>query len=174
VLIAAQTALVGAIGYELFAGGLFGWLGGTPGAVGFVDLAILFAFAASGFAFWFTLAAAWFATINDPHSSARSNALLLPFLPLSAVFIGLSSPDSAMMQVLAIVPVTSMTLMPARIVMTEVGAIEIAVSLALLLGATLWLRGAAIRIDEAAMLMYGKEPSMGEMMRWLRRGPGKE
>jgi ABC-2 type transport system permease protein len=99
---------------------------------------------------------------------------LLPFLPLSAVFLGLSSPDSVMMRVLGIFPLTSMTVMPARVVLSDVTPPEIAISLAALLATTWWLRRAAARIYEAAMLMFGKEPSLREMMRWLRRGPGED
>ena len=171
VVLAAQTTIVGAVSFELFSGGVLDWLGRTLGGVSAVELAVLAGFGALGFGFWFTTSAAWFATISDPHSSARSNALLLPFLPLSAVFLGLSNPDSTMMQVLGILPLTSMTVMPARIVLGDVGAGPIAISLALLLVSTLWLRRAAARIYEAAMLMYGKEPSLAEMWRWLRHRP---
>lgn len=168
ILVVAQTATVGALGYELFAGGVLDWLARTAREVGAAELAVLVAYGAAGFAFWFTLLAALFATINDPHSSARGNALLLPFLPLSAVFIGLSNPDSPMMRVLAIFPFTSMTVMPTRIVLGQPAALEIAISLALLVVAILWLRRAAARIYQAAMLMYGNEPGLREMLRWLR------
>jgi ABC-2 type transport system permease protein len=169
-----QTAVLGGIGVELFTGGLIDWLVRNVRGVGAGELALLLAYAVLGFAFWFALLAAWFATINDPHSSARTNALLVPTLPVAAVVLGMSSPDSAMMKTLAIVPLTSMTVMPVRLVVTDVGAIEIAISLALLLAATLWLRRAAARIYEVAMLMFGKEPSLREMMRWLRHRPADE
>jgi imidazole glycerol phosphate synthase subunit HisF len=75
--------------------------------------------------------------------------VMLPFLPLSAVFIGLGSPDSSMMQVLGLVPLTSMTVVPTRLVLGEVSLAYVGVSLALLLGAT-WLvrRGAALGAGE--------------------------
>lgn len=168
-VVMVQTVGVGAVAYELFSGGLAGWLGGAFSGVDVLDLVILVAFAAAGFAFWFALCAAWFATINDPHSSARSNALMLPFLPMSAVFIGLSDPDTVMMQVLSYLPITSMTVMPARVVLTEISPLAALASLALLVAAAFWLRRVAARVFEAAMLMYGKEPGLGEMLRWVRR-----
>jgi ABC-2 type transport system permease protein len=158
----------------VFSGGLIDWLQRTVRGVGAGELALLIAYGALGFAFWFTLLAAWFATINDAHSSARTNALLLPTVPVAAVVLGMSSPDSVMMKTLAIVPVTSMAVMPTRLVMTDVGAIEVAVSLGLLLAATMWLRRAAARIYEVGMLMFGKEPSLREMLRWLRDRPREE
>jgi ABC-2 type transport system permease protein len=169
VVITAQTAGIGVVAWDVFGGDVLGRLRAGLAGVAPSELAILAAFAVLGFAFWFTLSAAWFATIADPSSSARSNALLLPFVPLSAVFIGLSNPDSPMMQVLGFLPITSMTVMPARVVLGEVPLAHVIASLALLAGATFWLRRAAARIYEAAMLMYGKEPSLREMLRWTRR-----
>jgi ABC-2 type transport system permease protein len=165
---AAHTAIGGVIAYEVVSGGAFAWLARTVSDVGIVELAVLVAYAVAGFAFWFTVLAAWFSTINDPQSSARSNGIMLPFLPLSAVLLGWSSPDTAMMQVLAIVPLTSMTVMPARVVLGDPSAIEVAISLVLLVATTWLLRRGAARIYEAAMLMYGKEPSLREMVRWMR------
>jgi ABC-2 type transport system permease protein len=168
ILVVAQTTVVSALAYEFFAGGLLDWLAPTVREVGAAQLAVLLAYGVAGFAFWFTLLAALFATIDDPHSSARTNAIMLPFLPLSAVFFGLSNPDSPMMQVLALFPLTAMTVMPARIVLGMPSAIEIAISLALLVAATWWLRRAAARVYQGAMLMYGNEPSLRDMLRWLR------
>jgi ABC-2 type transport system permease protein len=56
-----------------------------------------------------------------------------------------------------------------RLVLGEIGPVTIAISFVLLLATTWFLRRGAARIYEAAMLMYGKEPSFAEMLRWLRR-----
>lgn len=48
----------------------------------------------------------------------------------------------------------------------DVGMVELALSLLLLIGATFLLRIAAGRIFRVAMLMYGKEPSLAELRTW--------
>jgi ABC-2 type transport system permease protein len=142
---------------------------GMLSGIGAVDLVVLLGFMFAGTAFWMSLTAALFATIDDPNSSARSSVMMLPLLPLSIAFIGLSSPDSSMMQVLSFVPITSMTVIPARLVLGEIAPLTIAIGFALLIASIWLLRRGAARIYEAAMLMYGKEPGLGEMVRWLRR-----
>lgn len=134
-----------------------------------VDLLVLLGCVLAGSSFWMALTAALFATIDDPNSSARSSVMMLPLLPLSVAFIGLGSPDSSMMQVLSFVPVTAMTVIPARLVLGEIAPLTIVIGLALLVASTWLLRRSAARIYEAGMLMYGKEPGLREMLRWLRR-----
>jgi ABC-2 type transport system permease protein len=50
----------------------------------------------------------------------------------------------------------------------QVSALDIILSLALVAGgcwAVVWLAG---RIYRVGMLMYGKRPTMGELLRWVR------
>ncbi|MCG8421224.1 MAG: ABC transporter permease [Proteobacteria bacterium] len=165
-----QLGAIGLVVYELVKGGALGWALNLFSAVDFGQLVVLAAFAAVGFAFWFVVCAALFATIDDPHSSARNNAIALPMLAPAAVFLGMSSPDSVMMQVLSWLPITSMTVMPARVVLSEVAVWQIVLSLAVSIAAIAFVRRAAGRLYEAGMLMYGKEPSLAEMLHWMRSG----
>jgi len=70
--------------------------------------------------------------------------------------------------ILGFVPFTAMTVVPARLVLGEIGAAEIAVSFVLLVAATWLMRRAVARVYALGMLLYGKEPSLREMWRWLR------
>jgi ABC-2 type transport system permease protein len=120
-----------------------------------------------GILFWNCFFAAIAATVDDPNTSSRSVIMFLPFLPVMITIAGIRTPDSALMKVLGIFPVTSPTALSARLVLTSVAAWEVLVAVALLLG-TIWLfRKAAARIFRLAMLMHGKEPSLREMARWL-------
>lgn len=167
---AVQMSLIGLAVFALFDDGAMSRAWQLITAVSLVDVTVLSGFAIAGFGFWFVLCGALFATIDDPHSSARNSVLALPMLAPAAVFLGIGSPDSAMMHVLSWLPPTAMTVMPARAFLTDVAWWEIAGSLAVSLAAIWFVRRAAGRLYEAAMLMYGKEPSFAEMIRWMRTG----
>ncbi|MBE0564527.1 MAG: ABC transporter permease [Krumholzibacteria bacterium] len=139
-----------------------------PGGLGGWDLLLSVAFAAAGFAFWFTLFALVAATIDDPNSSGRSSLMFLPLLPLSVVFAGLDSADAVWMRALALIPGVSPTAMPVRLLRGEPAVWEIVVSLALLVAGALLMRWAAGRVFGISMLMTGKEPGLREVLRWLR------
>lgn len=120
-----------------------------------------------GILFWNCFFAALAATIDDPNTSSRSVIMFLPFLPVMITIAGVRTPDSTLMKTLSLFPVTSPTALSARLVLTDVAAWEVLVAIALLV-ATIWLlRKAAAKIFRLAMLMYGKEPSLREMARWL-------
>jgi ABC-2 type transport system permease protein len=120
-----------------------------------------------GILFWNCFFAAIAATVDDPNTSSRSVIMFLPFLPVMITIAGIRHPDSTLMRVLGIFPVTSPTALSARLVLTDVAAWEILVALGLLLVTIWFLRKTAAKIFRVAMLMYGKEPSLREMTRWL-------
>jgi ABC-2 type transport system permease protein len=121
-----------------------------------------------GFLFWNTFLAAFAATINDPNTSSRTAILFLPLAPLVVgAVIAIKSPDSVLTRVLGLLPITSPAVVPVRIVLTEVPIWEIGLSLVLLLVATWFMRLLAGRIFRIGMLMYGKEPSLKELLRWI-------
>ncbi len=125
-------------------------------------------FAMLGFGFWFTLFALIAATITDPNSSSRSSLLLLPFLPLGLTLTGMDQPDAVWMRVLALIPGLSPAAMPVRLLRGDPWVVEILLSLALLVVMVWVFRRAAGRVFGVSMLMTGKEPSWGEVWRWLR------
>jgi len=92
--------------------------------------------------------------------------MFLPMIPVAMTMSVLRDPDHLSSRVLTWFPLTSPSAMPARVILSNVGVLEIMVSLALLVG-TIWLvRRLAGRIFEIGMLMYGKEPTLREMLRW--------
>lgn len=134
---------------------------GNPGIVLLIVL-----FGALGLGFWFAFLGAIAATIDDPHNSQRGSLLFVPMLATGVAYVTLGDPESAASRFFSLFPATSPSTMPARMMMTDVGAIEIIVSLLLLAASTLLLRIAAGRIFRVAMLMYGKEPSWSELRKW--------
>ena len=107
-------------------------------------------------------------TTNDPNTSARSTFILLPVLPMGMAFAGVGQPNVLWMKVLGLLPFSAPTVLPVRMIMGEVGWWEFPLSIALLVGSVWLFRRAAAKVFRVSMLLYGKEPSWGEVIRWAR------
>lgn len=91
--------------------------------------------------------------------------VILGFVSMTPI---LESPDSGFAVVMSMIPFFSPILMLARMAITEVPAWQVLLSLALLFGgflATMWL---SARIYRVGILSYGKKPTYGELVRWIR------
>jgi ABC-2 type transport system permease protein len=134
-----------------------------------LNIIILVTITLGGFLFWNTFLAAFAATINDPNVSSRTTVLFLPLVPLIAgAIVTFKAPDSMLTRVLGLIPLTSPSALPVRIILTDVSIWEIALSLVVLFIATWSMRIVAGRIFRVGMLMYGKEPTLRELLRWMK------
>lgn len=123
----------------------------------------------SGLLFWNTFFAALAATINDPNTSARGSMAFFPVVPTVVVWLlAMKNPDTVLMQVLSVFPVTAPAALAGRLVLTDVPTWEILSSIILLVISIWFMRTAAGKIFHLGVLMYGKEPSLKEMLRWAR------
>jgi ABC-2 type transport system permease protein len=169
------------VGTVLTAGGMLVLAKILPGALGFPALrlpavasdwpllALITVITLLGVLMWFAFMSAIAATIDDPNSSMRTLLLFVPMLPAGIGFAMVSKLDTTLAQVLAIVPLTSSAVLPLRLVVTTVPWWEVVLALALL-AATAWaFRRLAGKIFGTGVLMYGKEPTLREMLRWMRR-----
>ena len=80
----------------------------------------------------------------------------------------LFQPDSMLSRVLSMLPFSAPIVMPLRMTVAPVANREIAMALlSVALGAcgAVWL---ASRIYRVGLLMYGKRPSVREVLRWVR------
>ena len=94
---------------------------------------------------------------------------LLPmFVPLWLSSLVIMLPDNPLWTALSFVPITAPTMMMVRYGVTDIPAWQIAVSILVMLLFTaggLWLAAKAFR---AYLLMYGKRPAFGEIVRSLK------
>lgn len=130
---------------------------------------VLLLVAVGGFFFWNIFLAAVAATINDPNSSSRAGMLFLPLLPsVLGGILAIKHADALWMKILTMLPITSPVVLPVRLVLSHIAWWEIAVALGLLYLSCWYLRLVAGKIFRLGILMHGKEPSLSEMLRWLR------
>lgn len=128
------------------------------------------AFLVLGFAFFVALFAAILATIKDLQSTSKIQAYLyfipvVPFLFLEPI---LDHPESTFATILSWIPFFSPVLMPLRLGLGAASAWEGVGALVLLALATHLMRLAAGHAFRIGMLMYGKEVSLPEIVRWAR------
>lgn len=130
-------------------------------------VAVIILFAMLGLLLWLSFLAAIAAMIDDPHTSTRGSMLMVPIMASALAFLALGNPDGGLVRTLSLLPPTAPTVMPARMLLTDVSPFETLAALALLIIAVLALRIAAGRVFRTAMLMYGKEPTWAEVRRWV-------
>ena len=130
---------------------------------------LLLLFFLLGFIFYASLYAAVGSSVNSEQEARQAATPLMIMIVSAGVFIQpvLLNPTGTTAQVLSLVPITSPIIMPIRMAVTGVPPLEMAASIGfLILGciAALWL---ASRIYRVGLLMYGKKPTMREMVRWV-------
>jgi ABC-2 type transport system permease protein len=122
-----------------------------------------------GFIFYSSLYAAVGSSVNSESEARQAASPLMIMIVSTGVFIQpvLLNPTGTTARVLSLIPISSPIIMPIRMAVTGVPPLEMAASLAfLVIGcvAALWL---ASRIYRVGLLMYGKRPTMREMVRWV-------
>jgi len=108
--------------------------------------------------------------VSSEQELQQLNLLITLPLILCIVFFNvvLSDPSGTLATVLSLLPPFAPLLMYLRIAVQTPPAWQIGLSLALMLGgvwAAIWL---AARIYRVGVLMYGKRPTLPELLRWLQ------
>jgi len=129
-----------------------------------------FSFYVLGFVFFTSLFGAVGSMVSSTQDAQQvSTPLTLLIVPSIVLLMPvLLSPNGGLARAVSIIPFTSPILMPVRMSLTAVPWYELAASIGLLVAScvgAMWLAG---RIYRVGVLMYGKKPSMGEVMRWIR------
>lgn len=141
-----------------------------PGSVHPGTLSLSALFAVLGLYFYNAMIAALMASAQNLQSASKwqGNFIMLPMLPFFFLVGLIENPDSLPMMLLSWVPFFSPVMLPTRIVQGAVAPWEIVLAL-VLLAASCWLmRLVAGRVFRIGMLMYGKDMSLPELIRWAR------
>jgi ABC-2 type transport system permease protein len=133
-------------------------------------LVLLLLFFLVGYIFYAALHAAIGSMVNS-EQEAQQAALPVMFLLIGTfIFVQpiLVDPTSKLAVVMSWLPFSSPIIMPLRMTVIQISTATLVGSLAVGIAAcvlVVWLAG---RIYRVGMLMYGKRPSVGELVRWIR------
>ena len=143
---------------------------------GFPDISwsvglILLAFFVLGFMFYAGLFAAVGATVNSEQEAQQAQMPVVLLLVGSVMFVQnvLLQPDSALSRTLSLLPFSAPIVMPLRMTVAPVPPMDIVMALLSVgIGAvfTTWL---ASRIYRVGLLMYGKKPTIREILKWVKQ-----
>jgi ABC-2 type transport system permease protein len=131
---------------------------------------ILLLFFVLGFTFYAALFAAVGSMCNSEQDAQQAQMPVAMLLVVSIMFLQpvLGAPEGLMARNLSWVPFSAPIMMPLRMSAVNVPAWDIALSLCALLAACYLALWVAARIYRTGLLMYGKRPSFGEVVRWVR------
>ncbi len=141
-----------------------------PGTVNVSVLLVDALFALLGLYLYNALIAGLMATTQSLQSASKwqGNVILLPFVPIFLLPALIENPDSITMAILSQVPFFAPVMIPARLVLGAVRGWEMASAAALLVAGCWFMRIVAGRVFRLGMLMYGKDVSLPELLRWVR------
>jgi ABC-2 type transport system permease protein len=125
-----------------------------------------------GYTFYSSLFAAVGSMVNSEQEAQQTSAPLMAMIVLSVAFLqpALQDPSGRLATIMSLLPFSAPIMMPLRMSLTSVPAWEVGAALAsVALGCVvaIWV---AARVYRVGLLMYGKRPSIPELMRWVRTG----
>ena len=133
-------------------------------------LATVLGFFLTGFMFYASLFAAAGSMVNSEQEAQQAAMPVIMLLVISIIFLNpiMMSPNSTLAVTMSWLPFSSPVIMPMRLALGAASITQvIGAWIVSVLGcvAAIWL---AARIYRVGMLMYGKKPSMGELVKWIR------
>jgi ABC-2 type transport system permease protein len=123
-----------------------------------------------GFILYSALAAALGASVNSEQEAQQFQFVIMMPMIISVIFMTpvILQPHSTMATVLSLIPFCTPLLMYIRILVETPPAWQIALSLVLLVGTIYAMLAICSRIYRVGILMYGKRPTLPEIMKWLK------
>jgi ABC-2 type transport system permease protein len=136
-------------------------------------IAVMLVYFLLGYFLYAAMFAAVAATSSSEAEARQAQAPVTFLLVIPAILSVVSmvnEPDGALFTMLTMIPLSSPIAMPARWVVSNVPLAELIASIAFLILALLGVTWLAGRIYRVGILMYGKRPGVGDLVRWVRSG----
>lgn len=151
--------------------GALGASGGGPELPGLeiVEVAVVLAYFVIGFFFYAAMYAAVGAMVSSDQETQQVQMPITMLLVIGFVCFQVISndPRGTTAVVMTNVPFWSPLLMPMRFVLGGATGIDVVISLAILVVSMLVVVRVAAKIYRVGVLMYGKRPSLRELIRWI-------
>lgn len=131
------------------------------------------------FLFGYFLYASIYTAIGAPFNTDQEcqQLAMIPVMFIVSVWMFfpaiLNNPNGGVATFISLFPLTAPLAMFMRTTLAEPPAWQIALSLLLIAGATFAIAWVAGRIYRVGILMYGKKPTIPEILRWVRYKPGE-
>jgi ABC-2 type transport system permease protein len=140
-------------------------------SVDLVTALSLLAFFLLGYVFFAALFAVVGAVVSSEQEAQQAQTPVILLLVSSVAVLQpvMTSPDGGLARVMATLPFSAPIVMPLRMSMVPVTNAEVLASLIALAAAVYWAVWLAARVYRVGLLMYGKQPSVREILRWTRR-----
>jgi ABC-2 type transport system permease protein len=152
--------------------GLFGAssAGSMLPPLGIADVAVVLGFFLLGLLFYSSMYAAVGAMVSSEQDSQQAQLPVTMLLVIGMVSMNAitSAPRGGAAVAMTMVPFWSPMLMPMRFLLGGATTSELLTSLAILVASTFVVVRVAAKIYRVGILMYGKRPSLAELIRWLR------
>jgi len=128
------------------------------------------AFFILGFLLYSALAAALGSAVTSEQEAQQFQFVIMMPLIVSVIFMTpvIQQPHSTLATVLSLIPFCTPLLMYIRILVETPPAWQIALSLVLLVGTIYGIVAVCSRIYRVGILMYGKRPTLPEILKWLK------
>lgn len=138
--------------------------------LGVLDVVLVLVYFSFGYFFYAALYAAIGAMVNSEQEAqqAQTPIVILLIIPVVCVQLVANDPRGGIAQLLTMIPFSSPVLMPMRYLLDGATPMEVVISLAILILAMFIAVEVAARIYRVGILMYGKRPSVREVIRWIR------
>jgi ABC-2 type transport system permease protein len=102
-------------------------------------------------------------------SQQMSTLIIMPvWIPFWVLFFFIENPDHVVSTVLTMIPITAPTMVFIRLGLTDIPAWELIISITLLVVSIVGSLVLAAKVFRTFLLMYGKRPRLGEIIRCLR------
>jgi ABC-2 type transport system permease protein len=134
------------------------------------NLLVSLAYLVFGFLFYAGIFVAIGSPVTTEQEAQQLTGYVTMFLIAPIIFVlpVMQNPDSMMVRVLSYIPLLTPTLMVLRISVQMPPLWEILATLGVLAVSSLFMMWAAGKIFRTAILVYGKRPTLPELIRWVR------